>query len=121
MAQGKKSFKEQIKSPKWQKKRLEILERDEFSCQNCGETEEQLHVHHLLYHKDTMFWDYDNKYLITFCDVCHYNWHKANNEIKELLCIDSERLLGVLEIIKLIYNKDPEELMWIKKMIDERT
>ena len=31
------NYSEQLKSPKWQKKRLEIMQRDKFTCQLCGD------------------------------------------------------------------------------------
>ena len=43
------TYAENLQNPKWQKMRLKILERDEFSCQKCFETEETLHVHHRIY------------------------------------------------------------------------
>ena len=46
----KLTFSEQYKHPLWQKKRLEILEFSEFTCDNCGDTESQLHIHHRAYH-----------------------------------------------------------------------
>lgn len=49
-------YKEQIKSPKWQKRRLEIMQKDNFTCQLCGDTESMLNVHHLTYHKDKKIW-----------------------------------------------------------------
>ena len=30
-------YSEKLKDPRWQKKRLEILERDNFRCQYCGD------------------------------------------------------------------------------------
>jgi hypothetical protein len=65
------TYAEQLKSPKWQKKRLEILERDKFTCLACGDTEKQLHVHHGIYIKNKMAWEYDNVTLHTLCCVCH--------------------------------------------------
>lgn len=63
------NYSEKLKSPKWQKKRLEILSRDNFSCQYCGDTEATLNVHHIAYSNDP--WDVDNKLLITLCEGCH--------------------------------------------------
>jgi 5-methylcytosine-specific restriction endonuclease McrA len=34
----KKTYSELLKSPKWQKKRLEIMSRDKFTCKKCGDT-----------------------------------------------------------------------------------
>jgi 5-methylcytosine-specific restriction endonuclease McrA len=36
------AYSDQYKSPLWQKKRLEIMNRDKFTCQECGEKEKQL-------------------------------------------------------------------------------
>lgn len=63
------TYYEKLKDPRWQKKRLEILERDFFTCQNCCSPVKELHVHHFKYGKNP--WDIDNKYLITFCKDCH--------------------------------------------------
>lgn len=60
-----------LKDPRWQKKRLEILERDEWKCVACGDKEETLHVHHKWYEKGIKPWDYKDKCLVTLCDSCH--------------------------------------------------
>lgn len=41
--------REQWKDPRWQKKRLEIMERDGWKCVSCGDSEEMLSVHHVSY------------------------------------------------------------------------
>jgi hypothetical protein len=66
-----KSYSEKLRSPKWQKRRLEILERDGWACQNCGDTEATLNVHHCYYDRDKEPWDYPGKSLITLCENCH--------------------------------------------------
>ena len=65
------SYKEQLQHPKWQQKRLDILNRDNFTCRHCGEKEKQLHVHHFFYIKDYHVWDYPEYALITLCKNCH--------------------------------------------------
>jgi len=72
---NKIDFFDQYKDPRWQKKRLEILERDNFKCRSCNDGESTLHVHHFIYTKDCKPWEYDNDNLITFCDTCHEAWH----------------------------------------------
>jgi hypothetical protein len=57
------------KHPKWQKKRLKILERDEWSCVACGDADSTLHVHHAYYEGDP--WDVEDKFLQTLCEKCH--------------------------------------------------
>lgn len=77
-------YKEQLKSPKWQKRRLEIYQRDNFTCQICGATDKQLHVHHLEYIHGNDIWDYDDSLLITLCDNCHNKEHDLFNEVDGL-------------------------------------
>lgn len=65
------TYSEKLKNPKWQKKRLQILERDVFTCQKCLDKESTLHVHHKFYTKGKNPWEYDNYVLITLCEKCH--------------------------------------------------
>lgn len=57
------------KSPKWQKKRLEILERDQWKCCACLDAESTLHVHHVAY--DGQPWEVHDSLMQTLCEVCH--------------------------------------------------
>lgn len=66
---NKKSYSEKLKDPRWQKKRLEILERDGWKCQKCGDEKSTLHVHHLTYSGN--LWDVDNDSLAALCEHCH--------------------------------------------------
>lgn len=65
------TYKEKLLDPRWQKKRLEVLQRDEFTCQQCGDKEETLHIHHFCYPKSRNPWDSDELDLITYCASCH--------------------------------------------------
>lgn len=69
------TYADALKSPRWQRKRLEIMKRDNFECQHCGDKESQLHVHHRRYLNNKMPWEYDDIYLITLCDSCHAKQH----------------------------------------------
>lgn len=66
------TYAEKLLDPRWQRKRLEVLERDNWMCQYCFNSENTLHVHHLRYedyYKNP--WDYPMEYLITACEKCH--------------------------------------------------
>jgi hypothetical protein len=65
------TYSEKLRDPRWQKRRLEIYERDKFTCQECGATTKSLHCHHLDYEKSTEPWEYPAKYLLTLCEDCH--------------------------------------------------
>jgi hypothetical protein len=73
----KTAYSEKLKDPRWQKLRLEILERDEWSCQACGNAEKTLHVHHTHYVKGFEPWDY--------VDDCHEIESSAISDSKQNL------------------------------------
>lgn len=81
MNKGKVSYAEMLKDPRWQKKRLEVMQRDGFRCQHCLREDKPLQVHHLVYDKDKKPWEYDNNQLITLCEDCHQNETEENSEI----------------------------------------
>lgn len=62
---------EKLKDPRWQKKRLEILERDEWTCTVCGRSDLSLHVHHGYYEGRMEPWEYHDETLHTVCEACH--------------------------------------------------
>lgn len=65
------TYVEKLKDPRWQKKRLEVLERDDFTCLLCGDTETELHIHHEEYSKSGNPWDASLNDLATYCKHCH--------------------------------------------------
>jgi hypothetical protein len=65
------TYKEQLKHPKWQKKRLEIMSRDKWTCRACGNMDNMLQVHHLYYMPNNKAWEYDNEAYVTLCWECH--------------------------------------------------
>jgi hypothetical protein len=64
-----KTYAEKLKDPRWQKKRLEIFERDKWTCQRCGGESKTLCVHHLAYHGEP--WEAPDSELVTMCEDCH--------------------------------------------------
>jgi hypothetical protein len=67
----KEDYSTLLRSPHWQKKRLQIMERDNWKCRFCGNTEETLNSHHVLYLPNRKPWEYDDEHLLTVCDTCH--------------------------------------------------
>lgn len=65
-----KTYFEKLKDPRWQKKRLEIFNRDNWACTNCGDTKSILHVHHKTYSNNNP-WEIENEKLTTLCEKCH--------------------------------------------------
>lgn len=66
------TYADLLQDPRWQKKKSETLNRDEFTCQACGSKTQSLHVHHRYYDKDAEGpWDYPDESLVTLCLSCH--------------------------------------------------
>lgn len=63
------NYNEKLKDPRWQRKRLEILQRDGFKCMDCDDHESTLHVHHIAYYGEP--WDCPDDLLVTLCENCH--------------------------------------------------
>jgi len=98
------TYSEKLKDPRWQKKRLEILNRDEWTCQQCFSTSETsiLNVHHLRYFSNLDPWDYDAEHLLTLCKECHgketLSRKRAEFRLLEALkkCAFSEENINIL-------------------------
>lgn len=85
-----KSYAEKLKDPRWQKKRLHILERDEWSCQRCFDETTTLHIHHMRYIPGMEPWDYEDHLLVTLCETCHENEKETRKAYED----------GLLDILK---------------------
>ena len=67
------TYSEKLRDPRWQKKRLEIMQRDSFTCLFCGTGltgGKNLQVHHIVYKRRDP-WDYPDYLYQTLCDDCH--------------------------------------------------
>lgn len=76
MQMSKLTYREQLLHPNWQRKRLEVLNRDNFRCCMCEDDQTTLHVHHKQYAKGRLAWEYPNDELVTLCEPCHGAMHE---------------------------------------------
>ena len=82
------NYSELLKDPRWQKKRLKILERDKFQCRSCMADDKTLHVHHIEYKDGKKPWEYPDADLITLCEKCHETVHSMeDNHINPLYAL----------------------------------
>lgn len=96
----KMTYAEQLKHPKWQKMRLEVLERANFHCQICGDDEMTLHVHHKQYIKGRMAWEYELSNFDALCESCHNSTHEAKDRIMSILsCVPSVRWPEIADML----------------------
>jgi len=64
-------YQKLLTHPKWQKKRLHRLEMAGWRCEECGDAETELHVHHVFYESGRKPWEYDDLELLVLCKACH--------------------------------------------------
>lgn len=78
------TYAEKLKDPRWQKKRLEIFSRSNFSCEECGATDKTLAVHHLFYERGKPPWD-EKQILKGLCEGCHEKRYHAERDLALVL------------------------------------
>jgi hypothetical protein len=71
MSEPRSPYLEKLRDPRWQKRRLEILQRDGWRCDCCGDAEHTLNVHHEYYERGREPWDYPDDALRALCETCH--------------------------------------------------
>lgn len=84
-------YSEKLKDPRWQKRRLQIFERDKFRCTLCYDDKKTLHVHHKFYNPNTEPWDYSDDVLQTLCEDCHLVVEYFKNNPNEILRIYKQK------------------------------
>jgi len=106
-----KSYAEKLRDPRWQKKRLEVLNAASFFCEHCGADTKELHVHHHYYDKSLEPWEYGSAYSC-LCDECHSRLHQKLRMLMESIAGDEtfiDHLQGYLDGI-LSTAKSPDNL-----------
>lgn len=78
------SYSEKLRDPRWQKKRLEIMNRDCFKCIYCQDSESPLTVHHIYYISGREPWGYPDSAYLTLCEKHHGQIHayEVSNSVK---------------------------------------
>ena len=109
------AYSEKLKDPRWQRKRLEVMQRDNFTCTNCGSSTKNLQIHHLDYEPGVEPWEYPKEQLKTLCNDCHAK--EQGREKHEEMLIQSLRISGfhVDDVVKLATYLHFESFRkWIK-------
>lgn len=118
---SKIEYRKKLQDPRWQRKRLGILNRDEFTCQCCGATKKTLHVHHKRYSEGDP-WEIPDYCLVTLCEHCHLDETEfLAGEVRYLVAVLKERFSSdeIAEIAGFIDAKaDPSE--WGSHPLDQR-
>ena len=82
----KAEYAAKLRDPRWQKMRLDVMNRDLFMCQGCLDTTKTLNVHHTKYLPGKKPWEYELVSLVTLCEDCHKGEPEFYKESLEELC-----------------------------------
>jgi hypothetical protein len=94
------SYSEKLRDPRWQKKRLEIMDRDHFACVECADEAKTKTVHHRKYITGRNPWEYPAFLLQTLCCDCHDDKHLEQRHLSEAVkCFQAQ--LSTLEVSRL--------------------
>lgn len=85
MTSSKIPYFQKLLDPRWQKRRLEMLESRDWICEFCGDSNNTLHVHHKQYIKGKEPWEYSDLQLAVFCDPCHERAHKDHDLLLDVI------------------------------------
>lgn len=113
----KLAYKEKLLDPKWQKRRLDILARDQFTCQICGDTETTLHIHHFCYSANP--WDSDNSDLTTLCKHCHAIEEFSKTQKCNTAKVFKSKSGDITFLILLAFSDDGKWFLQMFHFIDE--
>jgi hypothetical protein len=75
------SYAQKLLDPRWQKKRLEVMQNNDFACNICGDSEATLHVHHNMYLKGKEPWEYELEQFSLLCKNCHAMEHADKDNL----------------------------------------
>jgi hypothetical protein len=81
------TYAEKLRDPRWQKKRLEVLEAAGWACEWCSSSTKTLHVHHGYYRKGASPWDYGQEYLHALCYDCHERAEDERGELYRVIAL----------------------------------
>jgi hypothetical protein len=125
-------YMEKLRDPRWQRKRLEVLQAADWKCRTCGCSDRTLNVHHKKYRFGAEPWEYDIGELEVLCDTCHSKIHVLRKEICKLIeelspaCLESSvgyltvggEELGGTEWVQ--ESADSDGTVDVRKMNDEQ-
>lgn len=115
----KQTYSAKLRKPQWQKKRLKILERDNYACRLCGDTYTELQIHHLEYSKTGNPWDVEDRALTTLCCHCHAATEFLKKEVSvSVATINARKINGQNEVLAVHAINKGVELVYLFLIVE---
>lgn len=107
------AYSDDLKDPRWQRKRLERLQLAAWCCEDCDSDAKTLHVHHKFYRRGAKPWEYEDHELLVLCEDCHADRHHSQARITEWLgelrVQELQRVLGYVVTLGLFLGREELE------------
>jgi hypothetical protein len=81
------TYSQKLKDPRWQRRRLQVLEAANWKCERCEAADKTLHVHHNFYRSKSEPWEYPSHAFAALCEECHELAEVDRRELQS--CIES--------------------------------
>ena len=78
-------YSDKLRDPRWQQRRLRVLDTHRWACEDCGGTKEQLEVHHCYYLRGNEPWEHGDNLLMCLCAHCHQRRQNLEEMAKQSL------------------------------------
>lgn len=113
------TYAEKLKDPRWQKRRLKTMERDNWCCVRCGNDKETLHVHHKAYSGEP--WDAPDDTLETLCQTCHEMKHaeipfKPWAEIAQQIGQEHPLMEPAIMAAGVLWDHEEQTVLWFSEL-----
>lgn len=110
----RQSYWELLRDPRWQQKRLRIMERAKFQCEECTDKSTTLNVHHTYYEKGLAPWEYPDASLHCLCEPCHKKAEELRREVlRQIGLLDSTdciAIIGAAKAMQMSGNKNVQHV-----------
>lgn len=107
------AYSDLLRDPRWQRKRLEVMQRADFSCEECGDATRTLNVHHIKYKKGRKPWEYDASELRCLCEHCHKAEHGLARKKPKPVPMQAYTLVEGPCNGQVIHSADALPLVWV--------
>jgi hypothetical protein len=100
------AYERALRDPRWQKRRLQVLDAAGWACEDCASTTKTLEVHHLVYIRAFKLkpWLYDDDLLMCLCEDCH-EFRQGREEALHVLLAKTLRHRHISEIEHGVWDK----------------
>src|SRR2546426_945440 len=101
---------EKLRDPRWQRKRLEVLQANGWRCEDCGAGDKTLEVHHCFYIRQLEPWDYGLDLLMCLCRECH-EFRQGREQAAHIILGKAMRIVPIEKLETAVWDALHDEIV----------